>query len=231
MNETRSFAAADAGLEVRAAAEGEAPMIRGYGALFNSLSADLGGFREQIAHGAFDLKDDILGRYNHELLLGTKAGRTLELELDDKGLRYAIAPADTAPAQHVVKMIERGDVRGSSFMFRAIQDRWDRHADGTLLRTLIQVRTFDVGPVDMPAYPGTAKSGAKASVRELALPAELATELRSAEAAMAAARAGVDLTPEEVGTINQTIRSLQAILPGTPRLEAARAKAQAMGLI
>lgn len=135
-------------------------VIRGYAAVYNSDSQDLGGFVERIAPGAFDdvlsKNPDVFGRYNHERLLARTSSGTMTLELDERGLRYTIYPKH-ADAD-VVESISRGDVRGSSFAFRAKGDgeRWYKDKDG---RTIREIRRFDflgdAGPVDNPAYPAT----------------------------------------------------------------------------
>jgi uncharacterized protein len=135
-------------------------VIRGYAAVYNSDSEDLGGFIERIAPGAFDSvlsqNPDVFGRYNHERLLARTSSGTMKLELDDRGLRYTIYPKH-ADAD-VVQSIERGDIRGSSFAFRTKGDgeRWYKDPDG---RTIREIRRFDflgdAGPVDNPAYRAT----------------------------------------------------------------------------
>src|SRR3954452_17343861 len=89
-------------LEYRAASEGsKSPgTISGYAALFDSLSVDLGGFREQIMKGAFARalqQCDIRALRNHspEALLGRRSSGTLRLEEDDKGLRFEVDLPDT----------------------------------------------------------------------------------------------------------------------------------------
>jgi HK97 family phage prohead protease len=147
------------GLEVRQNENGRT-VIRGYAALYNSDSQDLGGFVERIAPGAFDSvlskNPDVFGRYNHDRLLARTSSGTMKLELDDRGLRYTIYPK---PADaDVVQSIERGDVRGSSFAFRTsgAGERWFKDAAGRMIR---EIRSFDflgdAGPVDNPAYPAT----------------------------------------------------------------------------
>ena len=135
-------------------------VIRGYAAVYDSDSQDLGGFIERIAPGAFDdvlaKNPDVFGRYNHERLLARTSSGTMKLELDERGLRYTIYPKH-ADAD-VVESISRGDVRGSSFAFRTsgANERWFKDAAG---RTIREIRKFeflgDAGPVDNPAYPGT----------------------------------------------------------------------------
>jgi uncharacterized protein len=137
-------------------------VIRGYAALFQSDSQDLGGFVERILPGAFDnvIKrgTDVVALYNHEpmFLLGRESAGTLRLAVDERGLRYEIdAPESRAD---VVEAIERGDVRGSSFAFKVkgAGERWSRMGDGRQLREIVDFDgLFDVGPVLRPAYPAT----------------------------------------------------------------------------
>jgi len=134
--------------------------ISGYAAVFNTLSENLGGFREQIAPGAFDpvMDNDVRALFNHEphLILGRTTADTLQLSLDDTGLRYTIDPPDTQYARDLVKSIERRDVTQSSFAFRVQDDNWDEDDDGRLIRTIREFkRLYDISPVTYPAYPDT----------------------------------------------------------------------------
>ena len=151
------------GQEVRmeAAADGKPSRIIGYAAVYNSLSQDLGGFREMVMPGAFTKclndKPDVRAMYNHERILGrTKAG-TVRLFDDAKGLRYEIDAPDTTTGRDVAESIRRGDVDGSSFAFRVIgTDGEEWRKDGAMpIRQLRCLQLFDVGPVDHPAYLGT----------------------------------------------------------------------------
>lgn len=155
------------GIELRAA-EGEnapPPMISGYAAVFGELSADLGGFREKIAPGAFakSLGEDIRALFNHDrnFIIGRNKSKTLRLQEDNRGLRVEIDPPDTTDARDLITKMKRGDVTGMSFGFRTLEDHWDE-VDGKIVRTLIEVRLFDVSVVTYPAYPQ-----ADAAVRSL----------------------------------------------------------------
>lgn len=138
------------------------PVIRGYAALFQSDSKDLGGFVERILPGAFDgvmqRGTDVVALYNHDpmFLLGRESSGTLRLSVDERGLRYEIdAPESRAD---LVELIERGDVRGSSFAFKVkgSGERWSKTADGRQLREIREIDgLFDVGPVLNPAYSAT----------------------------------------------------------------------------
>lgn len=134
--------------------------ISGYAAKFNTLSENLGGFRETIREGAFDhvLVDDVRALFNHDpsMILGRTKADTLHLELDATGLHYRIEPPDTQYARDLTKSIERGDVTQSSFAFQVADDDWDEDKDGRLIRTIKSVkRLFDISPVTYPAYPDT----------------------------------------------------------------------------
>lgn len=152
----------DSKLKIEQRAEGDArpPMIVGYAAVFDSLSENLGGFREKIAPGAFDavLGDDVRCALNHDpsLLLGRSTSGTLRVSLDSIGLRYECDPPDTQVARDLMVSMERGDIDQSSFRFMVDEDSWDEDEDGRVVRTIKKFkRLIDVAPVTYPAYPDT----------------------------------------------------------------------------
>ncbi len=135
------------------------PEITGHAAVFNSMSEDLGGFREIIRPGAFrnalEEDQDVRALVDHEpskILARTKAG-TLTLREDDVGLRVAIRPADTTVGRDIVASISRGDVDAMSFAF-AVRDGGEDFTDmdGELVRVLTDLDLFDVSPVTFPAF-------------------------------------------------------------------------------
>jgi hypothetical protein len=134
--------------------------IGGYAAKFNVYSRDLGHFVEQCAPAIFnnsrgDGFPDVICRFNHEdsQLLGTVAGRTLDLGIDRDGLLYDVKPPPSL--RHIVELVERGDVRKSSFAFRCIEDEWGLTSEGAPLRTVHSAQLVDVAPVVTPAYADT----------------------------------------------------------------------------
>lgn len=147
------------GIEVKQDENGRT-VIRGYAAVYDSDSQDLGGFVERIAPGAFkevlETNPDVFGRYNHDRLLGRTSSGTVRLFHDERGLRYEIDPK---PADiDLIQSLERKDVRGSSFAFRTSgsKEKWYKDDKGRMVR---EIRGFDflgdVGPVDEPAYRAT----------------------------------------------------------------------------
>jgi len=133
--------------------------ITGYAAVFNSLSEDLGGFREKIEPGAFRKTinaDDIRALWNHDdnYVLARNISGSLLLSEDQRGLKFDIIPPDAQWARDLMVSIERGDIDQMSFGFRTISDKWET-TNGEEIRTLIEVKLFDVSPVTFPAYPDT----------------------------------------------------------------------------
>lgn len=149
--ETRSCVA-----EIRA--DKESGKITGYAAVFNSLSGDLGGFREQIKPGAFanTLNADVRALWNHDanIVLGRTTAGTLTLREDNHGLAIEIDPPDTQQARDLMVSITRGDISQMSFGFYTKGDEWEKR-DGENIRTLTEVELFDVSPVTYPAYTDT----------------------------------------------------------------------------
>ena len=140
----------------------------GYAARFGKLSQNLGGFVERIAPGAFSKtiqEADVRALFNHDAnyVLGRNRSGTLRMEEDSDGLRYEIDLPDTAVGRDVAALLERGDISGSSFGFRVLDEEWGETDSGFPLRTLTQVALRDVGPVTFPAY-----SDASSSLRGLA---------------------------------------------------------------
>lgn len=134
--------------------------IEGHAAIYNSLSEDLGGFREKIEPGAFDsvLDNDVRALFNHDknMVLARTKSETLVLETDNDGLKYRFEAPDTTAGRDLTVMLDRGDVDQSSFGFRVKDDEWEERNDGTIIRTIKEVeRLFDVSPVTYPAYPDT----------------------------------------------------------------------------
>ena len=138
--------------------DGEAPKIVGYAAVFNSLSENLGGFREMIKPGAFkkSLDNDVRALIDHESgkVLGRSKAGTLRMEEDDNGLRVEIDPPDTTIARDLMESMRRGDIDQMSFGFFVKSDNW-RKQDGENIRELEEVDLFDVSVVTFPAYPAT----------------------------------------------------------------------------
>ena len=150
--------------EIRSLGEDQPPHITGYAAAFNKLSRRLGGFVERVMPTAFnEARDagwpDMVCRYNHkdDMVLGTTAAGTLTVEVDERGMRY-----DVIPPRHrsdVIELVQRGDVRYSSFAFRCMNpgedDTWGVTDYGFPMRSLHKVSPLDCAPVLDPAYRDT----------------------------------------------------------------------------
>ncbi len=146
--------------------EGATP-ITGYAALFNSLSQVLydwsGGFREQIAPGAFarSLAEDdprMLWNHNPDYPLARVAAGNLQLREDDTGLWFHSTPVATTIAGDVALLIASGVVSGMSFGFTVLDEEWDIDDQNQVIRTLLRVKLYEISPVTWPAYTDTSVS-------------------------------------------------------------------------
>lgn len=137
--------------------------MEGYAANFNSLSEDLGGFREVLMPGCFKdalASSDVRGLFNHDpnLILGRNTSGTLRISEDERGLRFEIDPPETSYAKDLQVSMQRGDVNQCSFGFRVAEDgdSWAKDSAGMWIRTITKVeRLYDVSPVTYPAYVST----------------------------------------------------------------------------
>lgn len=144
--------------------------LGGLGVVYNQWSDDLGGFIEMNQIDAAKEvigTDDIRGLFDHESSrpLGRSKGPTPTMKLTNSadGVRYDIKLGKSTIATDVHDFVDRGDVTGSSYMFRLgktfeeieanIEVTWDE--DIQLYRRVVKLipMMFDIGPVTFPAYP------------------------------------------------------------------------------
>ena len=92
----------------------------------------------------------LLARYN-------KGKGTLELAIDEHGLRYKFDAPNTADGDYAVEMVSRGDISGSSFAFRVKNEDTTWIKDGKLwVRTINKFSSIhDVTITTDPAYTQT----------------------------------------------------------------------------
>lgn len=135
--------------------------LTGYAAVFDMLSEKMWGFREKVAKGAFTKtigQDDVrmLWNYDPNFVLARNKSKTLTLREDGKGLYFEGIVPETQWAKDLVVSIKRGDVSQCSFGFIIEKEEWN-YGDGKEedIRTLKEVKLFDVSPVTYPAYPQT----------------------------------------------------------------------------
>jgi len=151
--EVRNFEASELRIE-----NPESREVVGYGSVFNSLSENLGGFRELISKNAFDevLENDVRALFNHDsnYILGRTTARTLSLSVDDKGLRYSVNIPETTYGNDLMVSLDRGDITQNSFGFIVEEDDWSQDEEGNTIRTIKKVsRLLDISLVTYPAYP------------------------------------------------------------------------------
>ena len=133
--------------------------VKGYAAVFNSLSEDLGGFREKINRNAFDnvLDDDVVAVFNHDMnmVLGRTSSGTLKISVDERGLFTEIDMPNTTLGNDLTELVERGDISKMSFGFYVDRDAWIE-SETDFVREVKEVkRLIDVSLVTKPAYNDT----------------------------------------------------------------------------
>jgi uncharacterized protein len=183
--------------ELRASKSGDKMVVKGYAATYNTLSKDLGGFRERIAPGAFrrilSTNPDVVMTFNHDVnsVLGRTTAGTLRLSEDRNGLAFECDLPNTAAGRDVWESVQRGDINGCSFAFKLASGmdelseesvESDGGIRGAVKRTVkMIVRTikdfanlFDCSVVTDPAYSGTS-----VSPRSLVIDAELRSRVQA----------------------------------------------------
>lgn len=138
---------------------GSVSTLAGYAAVFGE-AADIGGyFREVFAQGAFTetLKTaDVRAYFGHDRgrVLGRVSAGTLRLREDTKGLAVEIDLPDTTDGRDAKVSVDRKDITGMSFAFRATREEWDETSNPPT-RTIYSAEVYEVSIVSEPAYEGT----------------------------------------------------------------------------
>ena len=137
----------------------------GYAAVFDSWSDPINGwFKEKIDRHAFDDCDmsDVIMCFNHSIndLLARTTSGTLQLSIDDHGLRFSFEAPHTARGDEMLELVRRGDISQCSFRFSVAEDVWAYADNSNALemseRTVLKIaKLYDTSLVVYPAYPDT----------------------------------------------------------------------------
>lgn len=132
-------------------------IIEGYAAVFET-ETDLGWCKEIISRDAFDncnMSDCVL-KYNHNdncLILARTRNKSLQLTVDNKGLKIWAELIDTTQNRDVYKMVRARLLDKMSFAFSVRKQEWDYENDVRRITEIAQL--FDVSVVPVPAYDTT----------------------------------------------------------------------------
>jgi len=137
--------------------------IQGYASKYETLSKDLGGFKEIIKRGAFAkalAKDhDVIANINHDdNKILARSGNNLILKEDPIGLYFELEVPETSYGNDLLINVRSGNVSKCSFAFSVGADTWETMTDdGLPIRTIQDIdQLFDVAIVTVPAYEDTA---------------------------------------------------------------------------
>lgn len=154
-------------VELRDDTDDATASFRGHAAVFNKrtwIGPKRWGFWEQVGAKAFDKtigEADVrfLVNHNPDLIMARSRGGegTLSLSKDSTGLVTEAASLDRRQSytNDIVIALDRRDVSHMSFAFEVVRDSWEVLDDDTELRTLDEVRLWDVSVVTYPAYTDT----------------------------------------------------------------------------
>lgn len=148
-------------------------VIEGYAVVFEKESRMMfdwwkgKNFVEVIKRGAVtdaDFKNwDIKALAEHDrsrLLARSFNGvGSLELSVDDYGVKYRFEAPNTQEGDNAIELIKRGDIFGSSFAYTTDESenvKYTKREDGSMLREVTKLdKMYDVSIVTDPAYFGT----------------------------------------------------------------------------
>lgn len=143
----------------------ESRTVSGYAVVFDKWSKVIGrgtwAFQEKISRNAFDGVDmsEVVATFNHNFdnILARVDSNTLNLTIDDYGLKYSFEAPSTTTGDDLLENIRNGNIKGSSFMFTPSEQRWtykDDKEEEVDEREITKIEVlYELGPVTIPAYP------------------------------------------------------------------------------
>jgi HK97 family phage prohead protease len=150
--------------QMRASGSESKPVLQGYAVVYGSKSLDLGGFKEVIQPGAFTRclrsNPDIFCIADHDKtkILGRTSAGTLRLKDDSHGLGFSLDVPNTTLGNDIYESVKRGDIRGCSFCFRAVDEDWSENSKDNpqYVRTVNDADLLDeITVTAWPAYQAT----------------------------------------------------------------------------
>lgn len=140
-------------------------VIEGYAVIFNSVSRMTpNGYREKIMPTAFDGVDisDVKCLVDHDWgqLIGRTKSGTLEINVDEKGLKFKCYLPNTSTGRDIYENIKLGNIDECSFFYTLPQkNEGSRHwetQDRDYVHVVHQVSELrEISIVTMPAYDDT----------------------------------------------------------------------------
>jgi HK97 family phage prohead protease len=211
-HEHRSFQITDVEIETREAEAG--PRITGYASVWDVLSEQIFGFRENFVKGAFrkTIKEgDIRALFNHnpDLILGRTKNKTLALREDQHGLHFDNTPPPTTYANDLLISIRRGDVDQVSIGFEKVKDKWDMDDEGIITRTVSEAKLYDVSPVAFAAYTQTDVQVRSALKKQ-------GVDMDQLTGVLAKSSRGTQLLDNDTDVLRRAAGVIQELLPGEP---------------
>ncbi len=138
-------------------------ILEGYAIVFNNetmIGSEEYGFIEEIDPNALlnTKMKDVPMKYNHMdsfLILARTRNKSLQLSIDNVGLKVRAELLDTQTNQDIYKMVQSGLLDKMSFAFTVDEQVWNKEGD-IPKRTITKIdRLYDVSVVDTPAYDAT----------------------------------------------------------------------------
>ena len=149
-------------IKARSANDDSKMVLEGYALKFEKETELWKGFKEVIRKGALDSTDMsrvfLLFNHNDDVILAGTSNNSLELQVDDIGLKFRAELVDTQTSKEVYTLAKQGLLTKCSFSFRTAKNgyKYSRIDDKNELGEIVDIETlYDVAVVTYPAYDDT----------------------------------------------------------------------------